>query len=202
VGVEFVVVRLAYRFATRDARSHLMHAFSKIQPPHSIMDDIPHNDRIELAIANLETQECLNNTATARKYKIERITLSRRHRGVTGSKKDQYSYTAKTLTNVQKDVLIQYINDLNARKFPSILQIIKNLAEELANKELNYNWIGRFVERKKIILKSVYLTTIDYKRKISDNSYYYKYFFTNVRLRFYYIVSVMRVTFVIEFPPI
>jgi hypothetical protein len=64
------------------------------------MDDIPHNDRIELAIADLETQECLNYAATARKYKIERITLSRRHRGVTGSKEDQYFYIAKALTNV------------------------------------------------------------------------------------------------------
>jgi hypothetical protein len=52
------------------------------------MDDIPHNDRIELAIADLETQEYLNYTATARKYKIERTTLSRRHKGVIGSKED------------------------------------------------------------------------------------------------------------------
>jgi hypothetical protein len=104
------------RFATRDARSHLMHAFSKIQPPHSNMDDIPHNDRIELAITDLETQKYLNYAITARKYKIERTTLSRRHRDITGSKKNQYSYTIKTLTNVQKNVLIQYINDLNARE--------------------------------------------------------------------------------------
>ena len=65
-----------------------MHAFSKIQPPHSNMDDIPHNDRIELAIADLETQEYLNYAATARKYKVERTTLSRRHKDVTGSKED------------------------------------------------------------------------------------------------------------------
>jgi hypothetical protein len=77
-----------------------MHAFSKIQPPYSNMDNIPHNDRIELAIADLETQEYLNYAATARKYKIERTTLSRRHRDVTGSKEDQYFYTAKALINV------------------------------------------------------------------------------------------------------
>jgi hypothetical protein len=89
-----------YRFATRDARSHLMHAFSKIQPPHSIMDDIPHNDRIELAIADLETQKYLNYAATARKYKVERTTLSRRHKDIISSKEDQYSYTVKAFTNV------------------------------------------------------------------------------------------------------
>jgi hypothetical protein len=57
--------RKGYRSATRDTRSHMMHAFSKIQPPHSNMDDIPHNDRIELAIADLESQECVNYAATA-----------------------------------------------------------------------------------------------------------------------------------------
>jgi hypothetical protein len=51
-------------------------------------------------------------------------------------------------------------------------------------------------------LKSVYLIIIDYKRKISDNSYHYKYFFTNIRLHFYYIIFIMRVIFVTEFPPI
>ena len=34
-----------------------MHAFSKIQPSHLNIDNIPHNDRIELAIVNLESQD-------------------------------------------------------------------------------------------------------------------------------------------------
>jgi hypothetical protein len=87
------------RFATRDARSHLMHAFSKIQPSHSNMDDIPHNDRIELVIADLETQEYLKYAATARKYKIERTTLSRRHKDIPDSKEDQYS--VRTLPDIR-----------------------------------------------------------------------------------------------------
>jgi hypothetical protein len=80
------------------------------------MDDIPYNDRIELAIADLESQECQNYAATARKWNIERTTLSRRHKDVTDSKEDQYSYIVKILTNVQEDVLIRYINDLNIRE--------------------------------------------------------------------------------------
>jgi hypothetical protein len=103
------------------------------------MDDIPHNDRIELTITDLETQKYLNYIITARKYKIERITLSRRYKDIIGSKEDQYSYIIKIFTNIQEDVLIRYINDLNIRGFPSIFQIIKNLSEELANKKLNYN---------------------------------------------------------------
>jgi hypothetical protein len=64
------------------------------------MDSIAHNDRIELAIADLESQESLNYTVTAKKWNIDRSTLSRRHRGVTGSKDDQYLYAVKALTDV------------------------------------------------------------------------------------------------------
>ncbi len=61
---------------------------------------------------------------------------------------------------------------------------MKNFAEEIANTNLGPNWTTRFLQRKKNILRNVYLTTIDYKRKISDNSHHYEYFYTNVRLRF------------------
>jgi hypothetical protein len=53
--------------------------------------------------------------AIARKYNLKRTTLSRRFKGETGSKKNAVSYALKALTNVEKDVLVRYINDLNAR---------------------------------------------------------------------------------------
>jgi hypothetical protein len=92
---------------------------------------------------------------------------------------------------VEENVLVRYINELNIRGLLLTPQIMKNLAKEIANKNLNPNWIIRFLKRKKNVIRSVYLTTIDYKRKVSDNSYHYEYFFTNVRLYFlsiaYYI---------------
>jgi hypothetical protein len=54
---------------------------------------------------------------------------------------------------------------------------VKNLAEEIANKNLNPNWTTRFLKCKKNIIRSVYLTIIDYKRKVSDNSHHYEHFF-------------------------
>jgi hypothetical protein len=71
---------------------------------------------------------------------------------------------------------------------------VKNLVEEIVNKNFESNWIIRFLQRKKYILRGVYLITIDYKRKISDNSHYYKYFYINVSLRF----SLLRVILNIE----
>ena len=103
------------------------------------MDNVSHNDRIELAIADLESQACLNYTDAAGKWNIDRSTLSRRHKGVTGSKEDHHSYTLKALTDVQEKVLVQYINDLSARGFPPIPQIVKNLAQELAGKDVGRN---------------------------------------------------------------
>jgi hypothetical protein len=64
---------------------------------------------------------------------------------------------------------------------------MKNFAEEIANKNFNSNWIIRFLKCKKNIIRSVYLTIINYKRKVSDNSYHYKHFFINVRLYFLFI---------------
>src|SRR5450432_4078083 len=90
----------AYRARPLRARYHFMHDFPKFNPPHSNMDCIAHNDRIELAIADLESQESLNYAETAKKWNIDRSTLSRRHRGITGSKKDHYSYTLKILIDV------------------------------------------------------------------------------------------------------
>jgi hypothetical protein len=64
---------------------------------------------------------------------------------------------------------------------------VKNLVEEIVNKNLNSNWTTKFLKRKKNVIRNVYLIIINYKRKVSDNSYHYKYFFTNVRLYFLFI---------------
>jgi hypothetical protein len=78
---------------------------------------------------------------------------------------------------VEENVLVRYINKLNIRELSPISQIVKNLAEEIANKNLNSNWITRFLKRKKNIIRNVYLIIINYKRKVSDNSHHYKHFF-------------------------
>jgi hypothetical protein len=63
------------------------------------MDCIPYDDRIELAVADLESQESLNYAQTTKKWDVDRFTLSRRHKGIIGLKDDQYSYAVKALIN-------------------------------------------------------------------------------------------------------
>jgi hypothetical protein len=151
------------------------------------MDNVPYNDRIEFAITNLESQAQPNFSATARKYNIQRTTLTRHFKGESDFKQNAISYISKAFTNVEENILVRYINELNIRELPLILQIVKNLAEEIANKNFNPNWITKFLKRKKNIIRNVYLTIINYKRKVSDNSHYYEHFFTNVRLYFLFI---------------
>jgi len=79
---------------------------------------------------------------------------------------------------------VQYINDLTVRGLSPMSQIVKNLAEEILGLKLEYYWVGRLIERKKKLLKSLYLIIIDHKRKIADNSHFYNHFFENVRLIF------------------
>ncbi len=43
---------------------------------------------MEAALADLESQESPNYTATVKKHSVDRSTLSRRYRGIRGTKED------------------------------------------------------------------------------------------------------------------
>jgi len=150
------------------------------------MDNIPHNARIQLAIADLESQNRINYTTTAKKWDLDRTTLARRHRGETGTREKATSNSYKALTDLQEKALVKHINTLNTRGMPPTPQIVKNLAEELANRKLNKNWVANFTERYDKELTSIYLRVIDYKRKIADNSHHFIHFFENVR---YFLIA-------------
>jgi hypothetical protein len=58
---------------------------------------------------------------------------------------------------------------------------VKNLAEEIIHDELGINWVSRFIRRHQDRLKSVYLRTINHKRKVADNTYHFRHFCDTVR---------------------
>ena len=146
-----------------------------------------HNTRIEEAIADLRTQDRTNFAATARKYGVERTTLAKRFRGQTSTIQNANSYTRQKLTDTQEEALITYVNKLNDRGFPPTPQILKNIAESIAHITLGPNWTARFCKRHRDQLASVYLRTIDHKRKIADNSQHFQHFFDLVRILLIYI---------------
>ncbi|PVH92563.1 hypothetical protein DM02DRAFT_478141, partial [Periconia macrospinosa] len=87
---------------------------------------------MEAALAALEAQkdgEKIVLQEVADKYGVERSTLSRRWRGVTHSRAQQYQ-NQQLLTPVQEQELVQYIDKLTGRGLPPTRSMIRNFAGE------------------------------------------------------------------------
>ena len=136
-----------------------------------------HNTRINKALDDLESQQPPKYAETARKWKVDKSTLWRRHKGETGTIQEANSYARQKLTNAQEEVLVGHVNKLTARGLPPTPQMVKNMAEEIANTKLGVHWPTRFYQRHYERLTSLYLRTIDHKRKVADNSQYFQEFF-------------------------
>ncbi|KAF4625745.1 hypothetical protein G7Y89_g12419 [Cudoniella acicularis] len=117
--------------------------------------------RIDAAIAAIKSGECTNCSNAAAKYGCDRSALSKRLRGLTKSKKEANSFWHQCLTNEQEEILITRINNLTDRGMPPTSHIVKNLAEEIRGASVGKNWVGQFVRRHGIRLKSLYLRNID-----------------------------------------
>jgi Tc5 transposase DNA-binding domain len=172
-----------------------MHTFHPAHARTSHANSMDHNARIQAAITDLESQERVNYRAAAKKWNLDRTTLARRHRGETGSNQEATSYARRQLTDIQEKTLIGYINKLSDRGLPPTPQIVKNLAEEIAGGALGKNWVARFCERYQDQLISVYLRTINHKRKLADNSSYFQHFYEYVRIIFIFISYAFRMIF-------
>ena len=134
-------------------------------------------DQIPLAIADLESQELPNISATARKYNFERKTLANRWNGKSLSRLDSSSTYRQYLTNSQETALIELINSLTNRGMPLTSAIVKNLAKEIRGCAVGKNWTAQFVYRHKDQLKSLYLKSIDNKRFKGEYTPVYKLFY-------------------------
>ena len=80
-------------------------------------------DPIDAALAALSLQSKPNYTQTANEYRVDRSTLLRRHRNITGSKADGYN-TQSFLTKEQSKTLITFINKLTDRRLPPTVAIV------------------------------------------------------------------------------
>ncbi len=123
---------------------------------------------MDLALEDLDTQKQPNYSATARKYGVNRTTLSKRHWGKTTSKAVAISKHCQRLTIQQEEALITQINELTNRGIPPTSQIVRNMAEEMIVDKVGKNWVATFVRRHKKRLTSLYLRTINNQRKKAE----------------------------------
>ena len=138
------------------------------------------NAQIERAIAHLEAQKKPNIAAAAREFGVAKSTLGDRFRGKSTSRAEITSNMKKRLSTAQEAVLVGHINSLSDRGLPPTPRMVKNLAEELSNSSVGVHWVSRFCKRYQNQLHSIYLRTIDHKRKIADNSLHFQHYFDTV----------------------
>ncbi len=132
---------------------------------------------MELALADLESQEKPNIRGTAKKYGLVESTLRRRWKGETVSMAAASSEYKQRLSGPQEEALIHLINSLTDRGLPPTSRIIQNLAEELLGGSVGKNWTGDFAKRHKDRLKSLYLRNIDSQRHKAEYAPSFKQFY-------------------------
>ena len=77
-----------------------------------------HNASIDAALADLESQDVINFSATARKYGVDRNTLTNRYKGKFTFRHEAQAQMNMALTLCQEEVLVEYILKLTDRGTP------------------------------------------------------------------------------------
>jgi len=137
---------------------------------------------IDLALAACDAVESSQYASIARSYGVDRTTLSCRHRRLTSSKthgRDQTSF----LTIQQELELMQYINKLTANGLPPTNSMVSSFAANVAHKQPGKNWVSRFINCHKSVLKSAYLEGLDLSRKRADNVYLINHYFDMIEAK-------------------
>ena len=142
------------------------------------------NEALSNAIADLRSQSTPNFAVTARKWNVDRNTLRRRFQGLQCSNNVAHFEAQGVLSTTMEDVLVERINTLSARGMPPTPQIVRNLVSELSGGPVGKNWVSRFVKRRDSELCSVWLDSIDYSRRIADNSKHFEHYFQLVSVNF------------------
>jgi hypothetical protein len=120
-------------------------------------------DPISLALEDLKSLkpgEKPNYTEIAKKHGVNRVTLSRRHRGVQSSQATQYE-NQRILNNQQSQTLIKWINELTERGLPPSHEILRNFVKEIVGKKPGKHWPVRFVKKHQNELLAAWTTVMD-----------------------------------------
>jgi hypothetical protein len=139
-------------------------------------------DPYDKAIDDLKCQRIPNIAQTAKKYNLNRSTLSRRFAGKTVSRQISTSEYHKLLTDTQEEVLLDYLNKLTIRGLPPTPRMVENLVFDIAKVVPGSKWVDRFCNRHQDRITSRYLRSIDNSRYVADNSEHFAEFYREVCL--------------------
>lgn len=112
----------------------------------------------------------------ARKYGVEHTTLARRHKGKTVSQSRSVENRSK-LSTKQEKTLVKYIQLLTERRLPPTRSMIKNYASYVAESDVGWSWVTRFLNRHDDELKPIWTSAMDRNRHNADSEYKYELYF-------------------------
>jgi hypothetical protein len=132
---------------------------------------------IDEAIAFLRSSSSKNISEAARKFDVNRSTLSKRFHGKTRSIAKGY-HMQQLLSHKQELMLVKQINKLSEWCLPPTPSMVRAWAAALCGTEPGKNWSAAFRARHKDELDCRYLSTIDLERHKSDSESSYRQYFT------------------------
>ena len=131
---------------------------------------------IDEAILFLKPSGSENISEAARKFNVDRSTLSKRFRGKTRSAANGY-HMQQLLTHKQECMLVKQINRLSGWCLPPTPSMVRAWAATLCGTEPGKNWSAAFRARHKDELDCRYLTTTDLERHKADSTHSYRQYF-------------------------
>jgi hypothetical protein len=96
------------------------------------------------AIEPLKPGEKLKYTRVVKQYNVQRVTLARRHQGLSTSYAIR-GENQRALHPQQEQELLRYIGRLTRQDLPPKRAMIRNFGSQIAKRELGVNWVDRFV---------------------------------------------------------
>lgn len=134
---------------------------------------------LELAlaeIAQLNPCEKIPYTQIAKKFKVVRSTLSRRHRAETRPR-HEVSIEQQNLNPQQEKDLVRYIEELTGRRLQPTRQTIQNFMSSVAQKEVSESAVTRFINKHLDRLTSQWNSAMDSVSHNADSAAKYKLYF-------------------------
>ncbi|RYN73047.1 hypothetical protein AA0120_g12656 [Alternaria tenuissima] len=136
-------------------------------------------DPISEAIEYLESHEAGEQSSyrqVAKKFGVDRTTLSRRHQGVTQSNAAM-AESQQLLTPQQELELVLYIEKCTRRGLPPTREMVQNFASAVAKQEVSESWVTRFLHRHSDQLTTKWSAGLDRQRHEADSKERYESYF-------------------------
>ncbi|KAF7569826.1 Trichoplein multi-domain protein [Pyrenophora tritici-repentis] len=128
------------------------------------------------AIESRDPGDKFTYSEVARRFGVDRSTLSRRHQQIRGSNEAK-SRNQQLLHPHQELQLLEHIDELTEAGLPPTRTMIQNFASAIAGRATSQSWVTRFFHRHPDAIISRWSTGLDRNRHRADSVYKYESYF-------------------------